>query len=166
MARTLPIVVTFVLATSAAWAQDGRLNAAGPDLAVPGKPLSGPPLIGGAAAGITPGATPPTGNTALGGGMAPGATPPLDSAAPGARAQPVRPGANSFTMGQAAARMHKQGFTNVTGLHKDEQGVWHGKAMRNGRPASVSLDYRGAVVGGQDSATGRDAGQTNPGETR
>ena len=171
MVRILPIVVAFALAApGAAWAQGARntrLDAAGPGLTAPGLLSGTPPLIGGEAAGITPGATPPpAGNTALGGGMAPGATPGLNSGAPGAGNQPVRPGANSFTMGQAAARIQKQGFTNVTGLRKDDQGVWHGKAMRNGHPASVSLDYRGEVVGGQGGATGPEAGRPHQGEAR
>ena len=174
MMRILPVVVALALAApGAVWAQGARstrLNAAGPGLTAPG-PLSGaPPQIGGEAAGITPGATPPpAGNTALGGGMAPGATPGLNSGAPdapGAGNQPMQPGANSFTMGQAAARIQKQGFTSVTGLRKDDQGVWHGRAMRNGHPASVSLDYRGKVAGGQGSVAGPEAGRPHQGEAR
>jgi hypothetical protein len=136
----------------------------------PGTLLGAPPLIGGQSAGITPGATPPPeGNTAVGGGMAPDAMSGLNNGAPGAPGagnQSSKPGANSFTRGQAAARIQKQGFTNVTGLHKDDQGVWHGKATRNGHPTSVLLDYRGEIVGSQGSATGREAGRTNQGEAR
>ena len=175
MARILSVVVAFALAVpGVAWAQGTRLNTANPGPAAPGMPpgtpLGAPPLIGGESAGITPGATPPPeGNTAVGGGMAPGATPGLNNGAPGALGagnQPSKPGANSFTRGQAAARIQKQGFTNVTGLRKDDQGVWHGTAIRNGHPASVSLDYRGEVVGSQGSAAGREAGRTNQGEAR
>ena len=38
-------------------------------------------------------------------------------------------GANSFTEGQARARIEKDGYTNVTGLTKDDKGVWRGKAI-------------------------------------
>jgi hypothetical protein len=54
-------------------------------------------------------------------------------------------GANSFTEGQARSRIEAQGFTNVTELRKDDQGIWRGKAMRNGASISVAIDYRGNV---------------------
>jgi hypothetical protein len=54
-------------------------------------------------------------------------------------------GANSFTEGQARSRIEAQGFTNVTDLRKDDQGIWRGKAMRNGASTSVAIDYRGNV---------------------
>ena len=55
-------------------------------------------------------------------------------------------GANSFTEGQARARIEKDGYTNVTGLTKDDKGVWRGKAMRGGKQVSVSLDFQGNVT--------------------
>jgi len=55
-------------------------------------------------------------------------------------------GANSFTEGQARARIEKDGYTNVTGLTKDDKGVWRGKAMRGGKQISVSLDFQGNVT--------------------
>lgn len=56
------------------------------------------------------------------------------------------PGANSFTMGQAKARIEARGYGNVTGLAKDDKGLWHGKAMKDGKSADVALDYQGNVV--------------------
>jgi hypothetical protein len=34
----------------------------------------------------------------------------------------------------------------VSGLAKDDNGVWRGKAMKNGQQVDVSLDYQGNVV--------------------
>ncbi|RAI57906.1 hypothetical protein [Roseicella frigidaeris] len=55
-------------------------------------------------------------------------------------------GANSFTEGQAKSRIEAAGFTNVSDLQKDDQGVWRGRAQRNGQQVSVGLDYQGNVV--------------------
>ncbi len=55
-------------------------------------------------------------------------------------------GANSFTEGQARARIEKDGYTNVAGLTKDDKGVWRGKAMRGGKQVNVSLDFQGNVT--------------------
>ena len=54
-------------------------------------------------------------------------------------------GANSFTEGQARNRIEAAGFTGVDGLQKDDQGIWRGRAQRNGQQVSVSLDYQGNV---------------------
>src|SRR5712672_1266882 len=56
------------------------------------------------------------------------------------------PGANSFTEGQAKSRIESNGYTNVVGLQKDAQGVWHGTASKDGRSVPVSLDFQGNVV--------------------
>lgn len=55
----------------------------------------------------------------------------------------IQPGANSFTEGQARSRIEAQGFKDVTDLRKDEQGIWRGKAMRDGKSANVMLDFKG-----------------------
>jgi putative membrane protein len=57
------------------------------------------------------------------------------------------PGANSFTESQARSRIEGAGFANVTGLHKDDQGVWRGRGTRSGAAADVSLDFQGNVTG-------------------
>ncbi len=56
------------------------------------------------------------------------------------------PGANSFTEAQAKERIEKAGYTGVTGLAKDANGVWMGKASKGGTMASVMLDYQGNVT--------------------
>jgi predicted outer membrane protein len=58
----------------------------------------------------------------------------------------VEPGANSFTEGQARSRIEAQGFANVTDLKKDDQGLWRGRAQRNGQSVNVTLDYKGNVA--------------------
>lgn len=55
-------------------------------------------------------------------------------------------GANSFTEGQAKSRIEDQGFTAVSELIKDGNGVWRGKATKGGKPLNVSLDFQGNVV--------------------
>ena len=45
-------------------------------------------------------------------------------------------GANSFTEGQAKSPIESAGYTKVTNLRKDDQGIWRGKAMRNGKEVS------------------------------
>jgi len=55
-------------------------------------------------------------------------------------------GANSFTEGQAKSRIEARGYANVTGLTKDNQGFWRGKAMKDGKAVNVTLDYQGNVI--------------------
>jgi hypothetical protein len=52
-------------------------------------------------------------------------------------------GANSFTMGEAKSRLEKNGFSNVSGLTKDDNGVWRGNAQKGGSTTNVWLDYKG-----------------------
>lgn len=56
------------------------------------------------------------------------------------------PGANSFTEGEARRRIESNGFQNVMDLKKDDQGIWRGKATKDGKQTPVALDYRGNVV--------------------
>ncbi len=99
----------------------------------------------GSTTGAATGATTPGAATQGGGaGTAPPAattqhTEPRTAAAPVA-------GANSFTEGQARARIGDAGFADVQGLRLDEQGIWRGRAMRNGQQTGVALDYQGSVV--------------------
>jgi len=57
----------------------------------------------------------------------------------------VVPGANSFTENQARTRLEKNGFTQVSGLAKGNDGIWHGSAMRSGNSVQVSVDYKGHI---------------------
>ena len=57
--------------------------------------------------------------------------------------QPAK-GANSFTEGEARRRIEAAGFSDVTGLAKDADGVWRGKArQKGGNTTEVWLDYKG-----------------------
>jgi hypothetical protein len=70
---------------------------------------------------------------------APGTPSRNDAAAP-------LPGANSFTEAQARERIEGAGFSQITELRKDDQGIWRGNALRAGTRTPVALDYRGNVV--------------------
>jgi len=59
---------------------------------------------------------------------------------------PPFPGANSFTESQARSRIEGEGFNGVSELRKDDQGIWRGTAMKDGKTVSVALDYKGNVV--------------------
>jgi opacity protein-like surface antigen len=75
-----------------------------------------------------------------------GTTPAINS--PNSPPNPGAPvaGANSFTEGQAKSRIESNGYANVGGLQKDGQGVWRGKAMKDGKSVNVSLDFQGNVT--------------------
>jgi hypothetical protein len=55
-------------------------------------------------------------------------------------------GANSFTEAQAKSRIEAAGYSHVTALTKDKDGIWRGKASKAGTSHEVSLDYQGNVV--------------------
>ena len=55
-------------------------------------------------------------------------------------------GANSFTEAQARSRIEGAGYSNVSGLTKDQDGIWRGKASKGRTTVGVALDYQGNVV--------------------
>jgi hypothetical protein len=55
-------------------------------------------------------------------------------------------GANSFTEGQAKSRIEAAGYTDVSGLTKDKDGIWRGTASKGGANVAVALDFQGNVV--------------------
>lgn len=61
-----------------------------------------------------------------------------------APAMPAK-GANSFTEAQAKSRIEAKGFSGISGLKKDKDGVWRGQAMKNGASHDVAIDYQGNV---------------------
>ena len=71
------------------------------------------------------------------GTMAPGAT--MSGGAPAS-------GANSFTEGEAKARITKAGYSDVSALKQDDKGVWRGTASKDGKSVPVALDFQGNVV--------------------
>jgi putative membrane protein len=55
-------------------------------------------------------------------------------------------GANSFTEGQAKSKIESNGYTDVSGLKKDDSGIWTGTATKGGQKVNVRLDFQGNVV--------------------
>lgn len=55
-------------------------------------------------------------------------------------------GSNSFTESQAKARIEKAGYTDVSKLVKNPNGVWQGSATKDGKSVLVGLDYKGNVI--------------------
>jgi hypothetical protein len=81
-------------------------------------------------------------------GSTPPTNPPVVSATtPDSKtaAAPVA-GANSFTETQARSRLEEHGYSNVSGLTKDDQSIWRGKATKDGMLVSVAVDYQGNIV--------------------
>ena len=76
---------------------------------------------------------------------------------------PVK-GSNSFTEGEARSRIEDKGFSKVSGLKKDDDGIWRGRAMMSGQQVDVALDYQGNVFRG--AAAHGMSGQTSPAATR
>ncbi|PWL16464.1 hypothetical protein DKP76_17510 [Falsochrobactrum shanghaiense] len=56
------------------------------------------------------------------------------------------PGENSFTEDQARERITDAGFTDVTNLQLDDEGIWNADAAQNGQPVKVLLDFQGNVT--------------------
>jgi hypothetical protein len=50
-------------------------------------------------------------------------------------------GRNSFTEGEAKSRIEKMGFSEVSDLNKDENGVWRGRAIKDGKAVDVSVGW-------------------------
>ena len=92
-------------------------------------------IIGGGAAfaqnvTTTPSVNPPAGST---------------TTASKTAAAPVA-GANSFTESEARNRLEAHGYTNITGLKKDNKSIWRGQAVKDGTAVNVALDYQGNIV--------------------
>lgn len=54
-------------------------------------------------------------------------------------------GANSFTEAQARSRIAKAGYAHISELKKDDDGLWQGMAMKDGKSMRIALDYKGDV---------------------
>ena len=56
------------------------------------------------------------------------------------------PGADSLNEDQVKLRIEAKGYSNVSGLQKDNHGIWRGKAiMKDGSPVAVTLDLEGNI---------------------
>ena len=110
---------------------------------------------GGAFAQTTVTGQPATGGASSGtsGGQESVTRPNTDHATPGAPSTtgtvPVanlEKGANSFTEGQVRSRLEQAGVRDVKDLKKDDQGIWRGQAMRDGKAVQVGFDFKGNVA--------------------
>ena len=55
-------------------------------------------------------------------------------------------GAESLDEAQARMRIEAKGYSNVSGLQKDDHGIWRGRAtMKDGSPVTVTLDLQGNI---------------------
>ena len=54
-------------------------------------------------------------------------------------------GSNSFTESQAKSRIEDAGYSDISELKKDDNGVWRGKATKGGSAKNVSVDFQGNV---------------------
>ncbi|RYG60601.1 MAG: PepSY domain-containing protein [Alphaproteobacteria bacterium] len=54
-------------------------------------------------------------------------------------------GRNSFTQAQATSKLQEQGYTGISGLKTDKDGIWRGTATKNKMKHSVAVDYQGNV---------------------
>jgi hypothetical protein len=156
MRSLVTVGLAAVLMTGSAWAQpatnrdrtDAPAPAAqaqnptpNPGRAAPNE-LSNPPSAPSASTPSTNTAAPPAGALPANKGPSNPAIKTSEGNNPGA---PVA-GANSFTEGQAKARIESRGYSNVSALTKDDRGVWRGMAMKDGKPVQVALDYQGNVT--------------------
>ena len=74
-----------------------------------------------------------------------GAKQPAEPAA-AAQTKPATPSTAATTEAQAKAHIQAQGYSNVSQLKKDAQGMWTAKAMKDGKSHEVSLDTRGQIT--------------------
>ncbi|HZZ90031.1 MAG TPA: hypothetical protein VFE13_17010 [Caulobacteraceae bacterium] len=63
-----------------------------------------------------------------------------------AGALPLAKGHNSFTKGEAQKRLEKAGYTGVSGLTLDSDGLWQAQASKDGQTVHVALDYKGDIA--------------------
>ncbi len=75
----------------------------------------------------------------------------------------AKPGANSFTEGQARQHIVNSGYGDVTGLTKGQDGVWRGMATHNGAQVNVAMDFKGNVTeAGAGAGGAMDSGMQGP----
>ena len=60
----------------------------------------------------------------------------------------------AFTADQARSRFEGSGYTGVRELQEDVRGNWHGKAVKDGKTVTVTLDYKGSVANAGTSTSG------------
>ena len=55
-------------------------------------------------------------------------------------------GKNSFTEAQAKSRIEEAGYTDVSGLKLDDQGIWRAMGTKDGKSGNVALDFQGNIT--------------------
>lgn len=65
---------------------------------------------------------------------------------------PAKPGANSFTKGQAMKHLMKAGYASITDLAKGTDGIWRANVMKGGAATNVALDFKGNISEGGSAA--------------
>ena len=58
----------------------------------------------------------------------------------------VSAGASSFTEDQARGAFEKAGYASVGPLAQNANGIWQGKATKDGAEVTVGIDYKGAIT--------------------
>ncbi len=139
--RTLAIALASGLVATAASAQTAQVRPAAPVVTTPGATLPAAPGVN-TSTGTAPGAGVVDRNA---GPAAAAGNRNQAVATTGANAPQPAKGANSFSEGEARRRIESGGFSNVSGLKKDADGVWRGNGTKGGTQVAVWLDYKGNV---------------------
>jgi hypothetical protein len=53
---------------------------------------------------------------------------------------------HALTADQARSQIEAEGYSKVSGLQKNDKGIWRGKAVKDGSPVNVTLDAAGNVA--------------------
>ena len=59
---------------------------------------------------------------------------------------PPLKGANSFTEAQVKDRIEAAGYTQVSALLKDQDGIWRANAIKGGASVRIAFDFKGNIV--------------------
>ena len=72
---------------------------------------------------------------------------PYQNPAPAKSSGPdLKPGANSFAESQAKKLLESKGYSQVSSLTNDSNGIWRGTATKDDRTVDVSVDFQGHVA--------------------
>ena len=143
MKKTAIAACVLALSVAGAWAQSSTTNpgtTTAPNTTAPGNNAPGA-NTGSPTSGTTTGSSNPAVNP---GGNAPSGVN-ASGQATIVSLSALERGANSFTEGQARTRIEGAGLSNVTNLQKDDQGIWRGQAMHQGKNVTVGFDYKGNI---------------------
>lgn len=58
----------------------------------------------------------------------------------------VSAGASSFTEDQARGALENAGYVLMGPLNQNANGIWQGKATKDGNEVAVAIDYKGAIT--------------------